>query len=151
VDRSTVCGEQTVDCSTVCGEQTVDRSTVCSEQTVDRSTVCSEQTMDRSTVSHWATRFRECRVTINDDQRSGRPKTSTDERSVKLVADFLTQDRRAKCKKILQATAIAPTSVLCTLTKDLQAKFVPDGSYNARLLLVFQTTTNNAPATSLQR
>jgi transposase len=45
--------------------------------------VCGEQTVDISTVSRWATRFYEGRVTINDDQRRGRPKTSTDERSVK--------------------------------------------------------------------
>jgi hypothetical protein len=56
----------------------VDRSTVCGEQTADRSTVCGEQTADRSTVSRWATRFREGRVTINDDLSPGRPKTSTD-------------------------------------------------------------------------
>jgi len=56
----------------------VDSSTVCAEQTVDRSTVCAEQTVDRSTVSRWATRFREGRVTINDDPRPGSPKTSTD-------------------------------------------------------------------------
>jgi transposase len=55
--------------------------------------VYGEQTVDRSTVSLWASRFREGRVIINDDPRLGRPKTSTDERSVKLVADFLAQDR----------------------------------------------------------
>jgi hypothetical protein len=41
--------------------------------------VCGEQTVDRSTVSCWATRFHEGCVTINDDPRPGRPKTSTDE------------------------------------------------------------------------
>jgi len=55
--------------------------------------VCGEQTVDRTTISNWATRFREGLITINDDQRAGRPKTSTDERSVKLVADFLAQGR----------------------------------------------------------
>ena len=40
--------------------------------------VCGEQTVERSTVSHWATRFREGSVTINDDQKPGRPKKSTD-------------------------------------------------------------------------
>jgi hypothetical protein len=79
VDLSTVCGEQTVDRNTVCGEQTVDRSTVCGEQTVDRSTVCGEQTVDLTTVCRWATRFRERRVTINDDQMPGELETSTDE------------------------------------------------------------------------
>jgi len=40
--------------------------------------VCGEQTVDCSTVSRWAT-LREGCVTINDDPRPGRPKTSTDE------------------------------------------------------------------------
>jgi transposase len=62
--------------------------------------VCGEQTVDRSTVSRWATRFHEGRVSINDDPRPGRPKTSTDERSVKLMADFLEADRRVPCERI---------------------------------------------------
>jgi len=92
--------------------------------------VCGEQTLDHSTVSRWATRFREGRVTINDGPKPGRPKTSTDERNVKLVADFLAEDRRATCEEISQATGISPTSIFRILTKDLQkrkicAKWVP--------------------------
>ena len=68
-----------MDSSTVCGEETVDSSTVCGEETVDCSTVCGEETVDCSTASRWATRFREGRVTIDDDPRPERPKTSTDE------------------------------------------------------------------------
>ena len=73
--------------------------------------VCGDQTVDRSMVSRWADRFREGRVTINDNPRPGRPKTSTDERSVKLVANFLAQDSRATCGEISEATGISPTSV----------------------------------------
>ena len=62
--------------------------------------VCGEQTVERSTVSRWATRFREGRVTLNDHPKPGRPKTSTDERSVKLVADFLAENCRATCEEI---------------------------------------------------
>ena len=62
--------------------------------------VCGEQTVERSTVSHWATHFREECVTTNNDPRPGRPKTSTDEQSVKLVADFLAENHRATCKEI---------------------------------------------------
>ena len=62
--------------------------------------VYGEQTVDRSTVSRWATRFREGHDIINDYPRPGRPKTSTDERSVKLVADFLAENRRATCEEI---------------------------------------------------
>ena len=84
--------------------------------------VCGEQTVDHRTVSCWATRFREGCVSINDDPRPGRPKTSTDERSVKLVADFLEEERRATCKEISQTTRISPTSVFRILTNDLQKR-----------------------------
>ena len=92
--------------------------------------VCGKQTVDRSMVSRWATRFREGRVTINDDPRPRRPNTSTDERSVKLVADFLAENRRATCEKISQTTGISSTSVFRILTQDLQkrkicARWVP--------------------------
>jgi len=50
--------------------------------------VCGEQTVDRSTVSLWDTRFREGHVATKNDPRPGRPKTSTDEGSVKSVADL---------------------------------------------------------------
>jgi hypothetical protein len=41
------------------------------------------------------------RVAINDDPRPARPKTSTDERSVKLVADVLAEDRIVMSSQIL--------------------------------------------------
>ena len=92
--------------------------------------VCGEQTVDHSTVSRWATRFSEGRVTINDESRPGRPKTSTDERSVKLVVDFLAEDRRATCEELSQGTGISPTTVFHVLTNYLQkrkicARWVP--------------------------
>jgi hypothetical protein len=48
------------------------------------------------------------RVTINNYQKPGRLKTSTVEGSVKLVAEFLAQDRQATCKEISQAVSISP-------------------------------------------
>ena len=122
MDSSTVCGGQTVDSSTVCGGQTVDSNTVCGGQTMDSSTVCGGQTVDSSTVSRWATGFREGRVAINDDPRPGRAKTSTDKRSVKLVVDFLAQDRRATCEEISEASGISPISVFHILTKYLEKR-----------------------------
>jgi len=62
--------------------------------------MCGEQTVELSKLFLWATRFCEGRVAINDDHRTGRPKTSTHERSVKRFADFLAQDRRATCEEI---------------------------------------------------
>ena len=60
--------------------------------------VCGEFTEDRSTVSHWVNHFRGGCVSINNDQRPGRPRTSTEERSVKLVADALEEDHHATCE-----------------------------------------------------
>ena len=60
--------------------------------------------MDRSTVSCWANRFRGGCVSTDNDPRPRRPRTSTDERSVKLVADALQEDRRATSEKLSRAT-----------------------------------------------
>ena len=48
-----------------------------------------EFTVDRSMVSRQANSFRGGCVSIDNDPRPGRPRASTDERSVKLVADTL--------------------------------------------------------------
>ncbi|KAK9744610.1 Cytochrome P450 [Popillia japonica] len=78
---------------------------------------------------------------IHDDPRPGRPKTSTDERNVKRVADALEQDRRATCEELSEVTGatceelsevtgIPPASVYRILTNDLKkrkisARWVP--------------------------
>ena len=94
--------------------------------------VCGEQTVDHSTVSHWATHFREGRVRINDDPRPRRPKTSTDEQSVKLVADFLGEDRQVTCEEISQATGFHQCQYFVfRQTICRKEKFVPDGSLTA--------------------
>ncbi|GFG28162.1 hypothetical protein Cfor_02588, partial [Coptotermes formosanus] len=59
---------------------------------------------------------------INDDPRPGRPKISTYERSLKLIADFLEADRRVTCEGISQATGIPPKSVFRILRSDLQKR-----------------------------
>jgi len=55
-------------------------------------------------------------------QKPGRLKTSTVEGSVKLVAEFLAQDRQATCEEISQAASISPTLVFCILTNDFQKR-----------------------------
>ena len=66
--------------------------------------VCGVFTVDRSTVSRWDNCFRGGCVSIDNDPRRGRLRTSTEERSVKLVADALEEDRRATCEGLSKVT-----------------------------------------------
>ena len=43
-------------------------------------------------------------MNIDNDPRAGRPRTSTDETSVKLVADALEEDLCATCEEISRVT-----------------------------------------------
>ena len=65
--------------------------------------------MDRSTVSRWTNRLRGGCVTIDNYPRPGRPGTSTDERSLKIVAYALEKDRHATCEELSRVTGAKPS------------------------------------------
>ena len=73
------------------------------------SEVCGEFTVDRSTVSHWVNHLRGGCVCIDNGRKLGRPRTSTGERSVKLVADALEEDRRATREELSRVTGAQPS------------------------------------------
>jgi transposase len=62
--------------------------------------VCGDIVVDRSTVSRWISRLRECRVSIQDDLRSGRQVIATDDASVVIVSTLLEKDLRNHAKKM---------------------------------------------------
>ena len=74
--------------------------------------VCGVETVDRSTISRWAQRFREGRLSIENDPKSGRPRTSTDDQSMKRVLQILEEDRRMtkKLHILLQFSEHLPTA-----------------------------------------
>jgi len=51
--------------------------------------VCGVKTGDRSTISRWAQRFHEGRLSTENDPKSGRPRTSTDDQIVERVLQIL--------------------------------------------------------------
>jgi len=86
--------------------------------------------MDRSAVSLWASRLREVRVSIQDDPRSGRPVTVTDDTPVVIVSTLLEENRRKSCDESAHETNMLTDSVLRIVTQTLQkrkdaAKWVP--------------------------
>ena len=62
--------------------------------------------MDRSTVSRWANCFHGGCVSIDNDPKPGRPRASTDERNVKLMAGDLEEDCRATCEELSRANNV---------------------------------------------
>ena len=75
------------------------------------SEVCGVFTVDRSTVSRLANRFRGGCVSMDNDPRPGRLRTSTDERSVTLVADALEEDR-VTCEELSKSHGSSSNIVL---------------------------------------
>ena len=69
-------------------------------------------------VFHWANHFHGGCVSIDNKPRPGRPRTFTDERCVKLVADALEEDRHATCKELSRGTGILAMPVFRILTND---------------------------------
>ena len=69
--------------------------------------VCGVETVDRSTISRWAQRFHEGRLSIENDPKSGRPRTLTDDQSVERVLQILEEDRRMTCEEIAHCAGIS--------------------------------------------
>ena len=80
------------------------------------SEVCGDFKADSSTISHWANHFRGDCANIDSDPRPGRPRSSTDERSVKLVAYTLEEDRHVTCDEHSRATGSKNSAGECTTT-----------------------------------
>ena len=75
--------------------------------------------LSSATVSRWDNRFCGVCVKTDNEPRPGRWRTSTDERSVKLVADALEENRRTTCEELSRATGVSATSEFRIVTNDL--------------------------------
>ena len=68
--------------------------------------VCGVETVNRDTISRWNQHFREGRLSTENDPKSGRPRTSTDDQSVERVLQILEEDRRMTCEEIAYSAGI---------------------------------------------
>jgi transposase len=92
--------------------------------------VCGVETVERSTISRWAQRFREGKLSIENDPKSGRLRTSTDDQNVERVLQILEEDRRMTCEEIAHSAGTSRASAYRILTERLHkhqiaARWVP--------------------------
>ena len=74
-------------------------------------TTLGEAALAYSTVKKWAALFKAGRESVEDDERSGRPKTAVNEDKVKAVEDFIMRDRRVSVRHIAATMNLSVGSV----------------------------------------
>jgi hypothetical protein len=77
------------------------------------------EALNRSNAFRWYSRFRDGRELVEDDERSGRPKSDPTEVNIAAVADLVKNDRRIASGMIAESLNIAKTVVLRILKEDL--------------------------------
>lgn len=92
--------------------------------------VYGDQCLSRTNCYYWFRRFKDGRENVNDDPRSGRPSTSTDDAHVSQVNEMVRSNRRLTVREIAEDCIISFGSCQEILTETLgmrriAAKFVP--------------------------
>ncbi|UYV67049.1 hypothetical protein LAZ67_4003761 [Cordylochernes scorpioides] len=89
-----------------------------------------EATLDRSNVYRWYKMFSEGREDVNDEERAGRPSTSTTDEKINEVKKMILANRRITVREVAEDLNISITSCHSIFINDLgmrrvAAKFVP--------------------------
>ena len=100
-------------------------------------TAFGEQDMGCSQTFQWFSRFKAGRTSIDDDERSGRPVSSSTPEMIQRVHQIIREDRRRTIDEVSMLVGIIHGTCYKILTEDLKkrrasSKFVP------RLLSVYQ-------------
>jgi len=93
-------------------------------------TACGEQAMGRSQTFHWFSRFKAGITSTDDDERSGRPESSTTPEMFERVRQIIREDRRRTIDEVSMLVVISHRTCHKILTEDLKmrrvaSKFVP--------------------------
>ena len=78
------------------------------------------EAVNRSNVFRWYYRFRDGRELVEDDQRSGRPKSTRTEIITAFVANLVTNDCRSASRMIAESLNILKTVVFQVLKGELE-------------------------------
>jgi len=92
--------------------------------------VFSDDAMGITQIKEWYNRFKDGRMSVESDTRSGRPSTSRNDELIDQVRTLVVQDHRVTVRELVEEVGISTGSVHSILTGDLamrrvSAKFVP--------------------------
>ena len=92
--------------------------------------VYHDQAPSLSTIKRWTAEFKRGRTSVEDEQRSGRPKDALTEETIEKIHDIVMNDRRVKVREIADLTKISMERVHFALheklgMKKLSARWVP--------------------------
>lgn len=71
------------------------------------SRVFKDSCLSKTQVFEWCRRFKEGRISIEDDERPGRPPSSCNDNIVALVEDILNMDRRVTVEEVAEGAGIS--------------------------------------------
>jgi len=80
--------------------------------------------MKKTAVYKWVKRFSEERVSVTDEERSGRPATRRTEENIAKVCQIVRKNRRLTVRSIAQKVNIDRETVRKILTEDLDMRKV---------------------------
>ena len=94
------------------------------------NTIYGDVAMKRATSFRWYKRFKNGRLSVEDDERSGRPSTSTDDPHIDKINSRVRANRRLTERELAEECGISVGSCHHILTKEVKmhrvaAKFVP--------------------------
>lgn len=84
--------------------------------------VLGECALSHATVKNWVAEFKRGRTSVQDEARSGRPKSATTPEMVSKVHDMVLADRRLKLSEIADTTGISKERVHHILSEELNMK-----------------------------
>jgi [histone H3]-lysine36 N-dimethyltransferase SETMAR len=87
-------------------------------------TVYGSDCLSRTQIFEWYKRFKDGRESFEDDERSGRPRTSITDSNVEKVKEVIRKDRRLGVRAIAELTHINRESVRRILVEELDMKKV---------------------------
>lgn len=86
--------------------------------------------LSRTHVHDWYTRFKDGREDLNDDERSGRPRETVNEKNIKIVSDFIKKEPKSSLRYMATELNMNKESIRLILVNHLGlrkvcARFVP--------------------------